>query len=162
MRALILTLATLLGALTFTDALAQSQASVVVETDVVYSLDQGSALLADIAYPRGERGLPAIIYVHGGRWRGGSRAYENALDVADWAASRYFAMRIDYRLVGGSPAPAAYQDLLSAIRYVHAHAEQYGIDPNRIYLIGDSSGGHLVSLVATLGAGPYPVTGSWP
>jgi acetyl esterase/lipase len=159
MRFIGLTLIALTGAL-WTSKSAQSQ--VVVETDVVYSLDQGSALLADIAYPRNAQGIPAIIYVHGGRWRGGSRTYENALDVAEWASEGYFAMTIDYRLVGGSPAPAPYQDLLSAIRYVHAHADQYGIDPDRVYLIGDSSGGHLVALAATLGAGPYPVTGSWP
>ncbi|MQA92629.1 MAG: alpha/beta hydrolase fold domain-containing protein [Gemmatimonas sp.] len=162
MRAVIPTLIVILGGLTFSDALAQDRAEVVVETDAVYSLDEGSALLADLAYPEGESGLPAIIYVHGGRWRGGTRDNENALDVADWAASGYFAMTIDYRLVGGSPAPAPYQDVLSAIRYVHAHADQYGIDTNRIYLIGNSSGGHLVALVATLGPGSYPITGSWP
>ena len=70
-------------------------------------------------------------------------------------------MSIDYRLVGSSPAPAPYQDFLCAIRWLHAHAGEYRIDPNRIYLIGQSAGGHMVSLAATLGAGPYPKTGGW-
>ena len=70
-------------------------------------------------------------------------------------------MTIDYRLVPASPAPAPYQDLLCAIRWVHAHAEEYGIDPDRVYLIGNSAGGHLVSLVATLGDGPYEKVGGW-
>jgi acetyl esterase len=162
MRASIVSLFVFLSIVMGGHALAQARSNVTVAKDFIYSRDQGSALLADIAYPQGARGAPAIIYVHGGRWRSGTRDYENALDVAQWAGFGYFAMRIDYRLVGGSPAPAAYQDLLSAIRFVHANAAQYGIDPNRIYLIGDSSGGHLVSLAATLGKGPYPVTGSWP
>jgi len=63
--------------------------------------------------------------------------------------------------VGGSPAPAAYQDLRTAIRWMHAHAADHGVDPERIYLIGQSAGGHMVSLAATLGDGPYPKTGGW-
>ena len=39
--------------------------------------------------------------------------------------------------------------------------EDYGIDPERVYLIGQSAGGHMVSLAATLGAGQYPNTGGW-
>jgi acetyl esterase/lipase len=63
--------------------------------------------------------------------------------------------------VGASPAPAAYQDVQTAIRWVHAHADEYGIDPDRIYLIGNSSGSHLVALAATLGEGPYERVGGW-
>jgi acetyl esterase/lipase len=73
----------------------------------------------------------------------------------------FFAMTVDYRLVGASPAPAAYQDVQTAIRWVHAHADEYRIDPDRIYLIGNSSGGHLVALAATLGEGPYERVGGW-
>jgi dipeptidyl aminopeptidase/acylaminoacyl peptidase len=48
-----------------------------------------------------------------------------------------------------------------AIRWLHAHAGDYGVDPERIYLIGQSAGGHMVSLAATLGDGPYPRAGGW-
>jgi dipeptidyl aminopeptidase/acylaminoacyl peptidase len=44
---------------------------------------------------------------------------------------------------------------------VHAHADQYGIDPDRIYLIGNSAGGHMVTLAATLGEGPYERISGW-
>src|SRR5687767_9743027 len=70
-------------------------------------------------------------------------------------------MSIDYRLVGGSPAPAPYLDMLTAIRWVHAHADEYRIDPERIYLIGQSAGGHMVSLMATAGETGYPRVGGW-
>jgi acetyl esterase/lipase len=138
-----------------------AQVPVTVEKDVVYSRHQGSAVLADIAYPVGGTSLPVIMYVHGGRWRAGERANPQGLQVAEWAGMGFFAMTISYRLVEASPAPAAYQDVQTAIRWVHAHADEYGIDPDRIYLIGNSAGGHLVALVATLGEGPYERIGGW-
>lgn len=140
---------------------AQSTRGITVEEGLVYGVDQGSALLADVGYPSGTALKPAIIYVHGGSWRGGSRNGNGSLDVAQWAGFGFFAMTIDYRLVLATPAPAPYQDLLTAIRWVHAHAAAYGIDPDRVYLIGNSAGGHLVSLAATLGDGPFPRTGGW-
>ena len=137
------------------------QGHIVVEQDVIYGQAAGSALMADVAYPVSEDLVPAIIYVHGGRWRAGERTGRDRLDVYEWAAKGFFAMTIDYRLVPASPAPASYQDLLCAIRWMHAHAEEYGIDAERVYLIGNSAGGHLVSLVATLGDGPYEKVGGW-
>ena len=140
---------------------AQPSAPVVTRTDVIYGRVEGSALLANIAYPDGPALKPAIISVHGGRWRAGNRADASSIKVAEWAGYGYFAMSIDYRLVGGSPAPAPYLDLLCAIRWVHAHADEYRIDPERIYLIGQSAGGQLVSLVATVGEADFPRVGGW-
>lgn len=70
-------------------------------------------------------------------------------------------MSIDYRLVGCSPAPACYQDMQCAIRYVYANAKQLNVDPKRIFLIGQSAGRLMVSLAATLGDGPFHRTGRW-
>lgn len=140
---------------------AQPSAPVVTRTDVVYGRVEGSALLANISYPDGPALKPAIISVHGGRWRAGNRADASSIRVAQWAEFGFFAMSIDYRLVGGSPAPAPYLDLLCAIRWLHAHADEYRIDPERIYLIGQSAGGQMVSLMATLGQGGFPRVGGW-
>jgi acetyl esterase/lipase len=142
-------------------AWAQSAGGIAAKQDVIYGRVEGSALLADIAYPDGGGPLPAIISVHGGRWRAGNRTDASSIKVDQWARFGFFAMSIDYRLVGGSPAPAPYQDMLCAIRWVHAHAQEYRIDPDRVYLIGQSAGGHMVSLFATLGEGPYKKTGGW-
>lgn len=138
-----------------------TRANVTYLEDVVYGRVAGAGLLADIAYPESKQPLPAIISVHGGRWKGGNKRDASSIDVREWAGFGFFAMSIDYRLVDCTPAPACYQDLQCAIRYVHAHARQYNIDTNRIFLIGQSAGGHLVSLAATLGDGPFPRTGGW-
>jgi acetyl esterase/lipase len=135
--------------------------NIIVERDVIYGRPDGAAVLADIAYPEVRKSVPAILYVHGGRWTSGERIGRLQLYVEDWAKAGYFAMTIDYRLAGTAPAPAGYQDLLTAIRWIHAHADKYGIDPARIYIAGNSSGGHVVSLAGTMADGPYPRTGGW-
>ncbi len=134
---------------------------IVVHEDLVYGRVHGAGLLADVAYPKSEKPAPAIISVHGGRWRGGHKRDGSTIVVKQWAEFGYFAMSIDYRLVGCSPAPACYQDLQCAIRFVNANAKQYNIDPERIFLMGQSAGGHMVSLAATLGDGPFARTGGW-
>lgn len=139
----------------------QNAVPIASKQDVIYGRVEGSALLADIAYPQSGVRLPAIVSVHGGRWRAGNRTDASSIKVDQWAGFGFFAMSVDYRLVGGSPAPAPYQDVLCAIRWVHAHASEYHVDPNRVYLIGQSAGGHMVSLVATLGDGPYKRVGGW-
>ena len=140
---------------------AQPSAPIVTRTDVIYGRVEGAALLANIAYPDGPALKPAIISVHGGRWRAGNRADASSIKVAQWAEFGFFAMSIDYRLVGGSPAPAPYLDMLTAIRWVHAHAEDYRIDPERVYLIGQSAGGQMVSLFAAAGEAGFPRVGGW-
>ncbi len=129
--------------------------------NLVYGTVLGAGLLADVAYPDGNGPLPVILSVHGGRWIRGTRFDNGAIDVRQWAGSGFFAMTIDYRLVTCSPAPACYQDMQCAIRWVHAHADEYNLDLGKIFLIGMSAGGHMVSLAATLGEGKFPRTGGW-
>jgi acetyl esterase/lipase len=131
-----------------------------VET-IVYGYVEGASLLADLARPAGKALLPLVLSVHGGRWYYGTRRDTGAIDVRQWAGFGFVAMSIDYRLVTCTPAPACYQDMLCAIRWAHANAEAYGIDTSRIFLIGMSAGGHMVSLAATLGEGKFPRSGGW-
>ena len=131
------------------------------QENLVYGQVLGAGLLADIASPDGDVPFPVILSVHGGRWIAGDRRDKSAIDVRQWAGFGYFAMSIDYRLVTCSPAPACYQDLQCAIRWVHAHADDFHLDLDRFYLIGQSAGGHLVSLAATLGDGRFGRMGGW-
>ena len=131
------------------------------QEDVIYGQVLGAGLVADIAAPDSTGPLPIILSVHGGRWIRGDRRDTTTIDVKQWATFGFFAMSIDYRLVTCSPAPACYQDLLCAVRWVHAHRDRYDLDLNRFYLMGMSAGGHMVSLAATLGTGRFARSGGW-
>ena len=129
---------------------------------IIYGEVLGAGLIADIAVPSGDRPHPVILGVHGGRWHRNNRKNLGvAIDPEQWANLGFFAMSINYRLVTCTPAPACYQDTLCAIRWIHANAEEYGLDRERIFLTGMSAGGHLVSLAATLGDDSYPKSGGW-
>src|SRR5262249_52764108 len=71
---------------------ADGDAHITVKEDVVYGRVQGAGLLADIAYPEGKGPFPAVISVHGGRWRAGSRTDASSIKVGEWAGFGFFAM----------------------------------------------------------------------
>ncbi|MDZ7637104.1 MAG: alpha/beta hydrolase [Bryobacterales bacterium] len=107
-------------------------------------------LVLDASYPITGDSVPAVIVVHGGGWEAGDRrTYVNPL-LALLEDSGYAWFSIDHRLAPAHPYPAALEDVQAAIAWVHAHAGEFHIDPNRIVLAGESSGGHLVSLAGAL------------
>jgi acetyl esterase/lipase len=142
---------------------------ITVVENLIYGSVPGTGLVCDIAFPSQQHDLPVVISVHGGRWFRGSRFDDGknerpnngVIDLHLWAQAGFFAIRVDYRLVTRAPAPACFQDVMCAIRWVHAHAADYAIDTGRIFLIGQSAGGHLVTLAATLGTDGYPRSGGW-
>lgn len=91
---------------------------------------------------------PMVIYLHGGGWVIGS--IESASRVAGELAARSGAVVLvpEYRLAPESPYPAALDDLMAVIRFVHDLAPLYGGDPLKIVLAGDSAGGNLALAAA--------------
>ncbi len=121
---------------------------------VVYKAVEGDDLKLDIFQPRGwERGdrRPAIVFFFGGGWTGGTTAQF-------YPHSRLFALRgmvaisAQYRTKSshGTDPFACIEDGKSAIRWVHEHAAELGIDPNRVSAGGGSAGGHVAATTAVL------------
>lgn len=105
-------------------------------------------LSADVYVPDGTALTPAIIAVHGGAWKGASRAMYRHLGPFV-ARHGYALFAIDYRLVRDAQNryPAAVEDVRAALHYVREHSAELNVDPERIVLLGDSAGAHLAALV---------------
>lgn len=84
---------------------------------------------------------PAIIFVHGGGWRGDDNNYDQAF--RDRAGQNGFAsFRIKYRLMPNG-VYGDYNDVMNSIEHIRNNADQYNIDPARLLIWGDSAGGSL-------------------
>jgi acetyl esterase/lipase len=101
----------------------------------------------------GSKASPAlVVYVHGGAWTPGlgDRADDFSLTVVNFFLSHgYAAASVDYRLSNEAHFPAQIEDVKTAVRWLRAHASQYGYDPGKIAALGDSAGGQLVALLGT-------------
>ena len=89
---------------------------------------------------------PAMIFIHGGAWRTGKRS-DYLPYLIDYAKKGYITVTVSYRLVKQAVFPAAVQDVNCAVKWVKANAAEYGIDTQRIALIGGSAGGHLAMMI---------------
>jgi acetyl esterase/lipase len=69
---------------------------------------------------------------------------------------------IDYRLSGEARFPAAVEDVAAAVGWVRDHATAYGLDARRVFLWGDSSGGHLALQSALTGSKVQAVVAWFP
>ena len=125
-----------------------------VRRDVEYGTANGKRLLLDAYVPRaGEGRRPAVVMIHGGGWRLGDK--ESWQPEAERLATKgWVAFSVNYRLDEPSVFPAEIDDVQTAVRWVRTHAEEYKVDPTRIAAIGESAGGHLAAMLATLGSGP--------
>ena len=118
---------------------------------VTYARYGDRTLEMDIYRPNDAWGkLPAIVCIHGGGWAKGSRESHGAMAQA-LASRGYVAATISYRLSGEAKFPAQIHDCKAAVRFLRAHADEYGIDADHIGAIGLSAGGHLTALLATSG-----------
>jgi acetyl esterase/lipase len=114
--------------------------------DVVYAHTDGIPLRFDHYRPLRAGGLaPAVVFVHGGAWTYGdpSQAAGNALHLARHGIA---TVAISYRLAPAHRFPAPVDDVRHGLRWVRAHADELGIDPDRIALVGLSAGAHLAML----------------
>ena len=98
--------------------------------------------------PDGEAPLPLVAYIHGGGWILGSIDSFDTVVRSLANASGAVVASIGYRLAPEDPFPAGLEDCVCAVRWLHAHAEDLGADPERMAIAGDSAGGNLGTVVA--------------
>jgi acetyl esterase/lipase len=100
---------------------------------------------------------PAAVLFHGGGWGGGTpgQFFGQAQHLAEHGMVA-FSVQYRVRKVHGTTPVECVQDAISAVRWVRAHAGDFGINPHRIAAGGGSAGGHLAAVTATLPADAAP------
>jgi acetyl esterase/lipase len=91
---------------------------------------------------------PALVFFHGGGWVVGSIETHDGIARALASRSGCIVVSVDYRVAPEHRFPVAVDDAWSATRWVLANADELGIDPSRVAVGGDSSGGNLAAVVA--------------
>jgi len=135
---------------------------VAIKPDILFAEHDGVKLLGDLYLPKGTGKAPVLVGVHGGGFQLGDRKF-----YRHWgnylAKHGYAVFSIEYRLMkpGVKTWPGVVGDCKAAVQFVRANARDFGVDPDRIGMIGDSAGAHLSALVALAGdeqpfAGQYP------
>ncbi|WP_328608712.1 alpha/beta hydrolase [Amycolatopsis sp. NBC_00345] len=123
--------------------------------DVAVPVDGAPEAKLDVYAPKERSGapLPMILWIHGGGFISGSK--EAVGDYAVMlAANGYVVASLDYSLAPGTRYPAPVQQANAALRQLAAHAGEYGGDPAKVFVGGDSAGAQIASQTAALVTNP--------
>lgn len=123
---------------------------ITVKHNVVYAKPGKKALKYDVFSPKGVKDLPCIVIIHGGGWVLNCEDVMRGLARELTKGGKLVVCSIDYRWAGkadgdeeGNTMADLIGDVYGAIAHIREHAAEYGADPDRIGLTGDSAGGHL-------------------
>jgi acetyl esterase len=125
-----------------------------VRQDIVYAKPGVKTLKYDVFSPhganKGAKNLPIIVIIHGGGWVTNDENIMRALARELTRGGKFVVASIDYRWAGKADGDASsntmaniIEDVFGATAHIMEHAREYGGDPTRIGLTGDSAGGHL-------------------
>ncbi len=119
-----------------------------VHRDLAYVTDGHPRQKLDLYLPEASASLPLVVYVHGGAFRMGDKADDPPLE---YVAEGYALASINYRLSQHALFPAQIEDGKAAVRWLRAHAAEYGVDATRFAAGGVSAGGHLAAMLGVTG-----------
>lgn len=147
---------------TFFNGLAQTDATYlkadgtevyhVYKHDVVYvTREEGERtlqmLVPEIKENMEQKKYPTILYVQGSAWMKQDN-YKRLGAMADLARRGFVTAILQYRESSLATFPAPVQDAKTGVRFLRKHAQEYHIDPDNIFIMGDSSGGHTAVMAA--------------
>jgi acetyl esterase/lipase len=120
--------------------------------DLAYVTQGSSSQTLDLYAPKKAKNVPLIVWIHGGAFLFGSKEGSPLEPIPlHLLLEGYAVASINYRLSPEAVFPAQLEDCKAAIRWLRAHADEFGTDPNRIGVWGASAGGHLAALLGTTG-----------
>jgi acetyl esterase len=113
--------------------------------DVEYIRHGDTPLLARLFKPRGTGPFPLTVELHGGAWNLGDRLMDVAINEP-LAKSGVVVAALDFRMPPVAPYPASLADINYAIRWLKTRAATFGSRPDRVGVLGSSSGAHQAML----------------
>lgn len=126
----------------------QNNTAVTEIKEVIYQEDKNRALHFDALFNTKQKQNPAVIMIHGGGWRSGNKNQMH--DMAREIASKgYSCFAIEYRLSLEAKYPEGIYDVKNAIKFIKDNAIKFNVDPNKIAVLGCSSGGQMAALIGT-------------
>ncbi len=115
-------------------------------SDVIYTKHDGVALTMDVFKPQEANGAGIIKIISGG-WRSNHKY----INDGGWPAAGYTTFVVVHGTQPRFQVEEIVADMHRAVRFIRAHASEYGVDPNKLGITGGSAGGHLSLMIATRG-----------
>ncbi|KIY52688.1 hypothetical protein FISHEDRAFT_69504 [Fistulina hepatica ATCC 64428] len=113
-----------------------------------YKLSQFSVRVFTPKDSASTNGWPVFIFFHGGGWTLGNISSENSFCTNMCSRAKCAVVSVDYRLAPEHPYPAAVEDAVEALKWVHGKGESLGFNVKKIAIGGSSSGGNLAAVAA--------------
>lgn len=114
--------------------------------NLVYNSIDSRDLHLDSYYKKGKKPQPAVILIHGGGWKSGDKS-QMRIFAQELAIKGYSCFTIEYRLSPEARYPAAIFDVKNAIKYLKANAKKFNVNPDKVAVLGCSSGGQMAALI---------------
>ena len=127
---------------------------VVQKNGIIYCTYGKRKMKLDVFFDKNKKEKQtAIILIHGGGWRSGSREQHHQM-AQKLATLGYVCFTPEYRLSTEALFPAAVYDIKASIRWVRENAEKYNVNPDHIVSLGFSAGGELAAFMGVTGNMP--------
>src|SRR5262249_30650059 len=113
-----------------------------------YAEPKNERQMLDVYAPPDAKGLPVVVWIHGGGWKRGDKAEVHNKPKA-FTEKGFALVSISYRFVPTVTVKEIAQDVAKAIRWTHDHAKDFGGDGDKLIVMGHSAGAQLAALVCT-------------
>ncbi len=130
--------------------LTASGGPVMAETKDRWVNARGRRVFCRVFRPVTDRTLPTLVYFHGGGWVWANVDTHDRMVREYAAAGQVAVVSVDYALSPEAKFPQALEECAAVVRFVAAHGADWGLDPTRLLLGGNSAGGNLALATALL------------
>lgn len=117
-------------------------------SDIPFKVSNGRHLLLNGFFVNTKIKKPAVILIHGGGWKSGSKEMMTSI-ARKLSENGYHCFAVEYRLSGEAKYPAAIEDVKDAILFIKKNSKKYKVDAQKIAVLGTSSGGQISALIGS-------------